>query len=45
MEARTRKIIQNVLIAGVMGLAAIASWAVTDLAQPQAGVTVAQGQG
>jgi hypothetical protein len=45
MEARTRKIIQKVLIAGVMGLAGIASWAVTDLAQPHAGVSVVQVQG
>jgi hypothetical protein len=45
MEARTRKIIQNVLIAGVMSLAAIASWAVTDLAQPHAGVSIVQSEG
>jgi hypothetical protein len=44
MEARTRKIVQNILIAGVMGLAGIASWAVTDMVQPQAGVSVAQVQ-
>ena len=45
MNQRTRTIVKNLLIAGVMGLAAIASWAVTDLAQPQAGISIAQSQG
>lgn len=45
MSKLTRTIVKNLLIAGVMGLAAFASWAVTDLSQPTVEISVSSNLG